>query len=337
MLRLLFRFLIFLVPVALLLVLGYVVDPLDRFPGPQPVPPVTAHYRHVKTLDYLHSDRGFDAFILGSSRVMRLEPTIVDEYGYKAYNYGYNMTRAEDLYCTLRFLLDENRTPIRLLVVGLEVEMLHDSFPVHPETLQTPELARYLRNDIELPRLSSEDILQLASDSVRLSFSSLYYLLTGREPGGEYELDPATGEYVVKPPRAGTVKISANLMRTMYNMFSDFDALNPGRMAYFDAFIDLCRENGIRVIAFVTANHPVLEEFLVENTQYPERLADAKMYWDFLGYDGFAYVDLSRPEYFGGDPEDFTDLAHIGTYNSELVARLLMETCATAGNISPDP
>ncbi len=323
------RFLIFLIPIALLLVLGYVIDPLDRFPGPQPVPAVTAHYRHVKTQDYLtRTERDFSAFILGSSRVMRLKSTLVDEYGYKAYNYGFNMTRAEDLYCILRLLLDENRVPIRLLIVGLEVEMLNDTLPLHPETIQVPELARYLSNELELPPISSEDILQLVSDSVRLSFRSLWYLATGREPGGEYELDPLTGEYVAKPPRADSVKVSANLMRVMYNMFSNYEAFSPARVAYFDNFIELCRENGIQVVAFITANHPILEDFLLQNTNYPQRLADAKEYWDSIEYDGFTYVDLSRPEYFGGDVGDFSDLAHIGTYNAELVVRLLMEEYA---------
>ncbi|MCK4595103.1 hypothetical protein KAU45_11415 [bacterium] len=320
------RFVIFILPILALLVFQYLVDPLDIYSGKQLITPV--HYRFVKTNDYLyHPDnkRDYNAFIFGTSRVMRLEAAQLEQYGLKAFNYGINMTRAEDYYCLLRLLLEYNSKPIKLIIIGLEPELLSNIWPVHRHLLQVPELSRYLIEDLPLPEAGHEDLLQIISDSLRYSFVALWNHLTGIKPSGKYEFDHLTGDYMVKEPRKSAVKVSVGLLQSLYNIYNGFTELHPSRIAYFDLFIYLCSENNIRVIGYVTANHPILLDHLRQNTQYEERLADAIKYWDSIEYEGFSLRDFTSVEAYGGDPDDFADLIHIGTYNAELVVRQLME------------
>jgi len=322
------RLLIFLLPILALLVFQYLVDPLDIYPGEQPITPVASHYRFVKTNDYLYNPdnkRDYDAFIFGSSRVMRLETAQFKQYGLKAFNYGVNMTRAEDYYCQLRLLLEYNRKPIKLIIIGLEPELLSNIWPVHRQLLQVPELSRYLIEDLPLPEAGHEELLQIISDSMRYSFTALWNHLTGIKPSSKYEFDPLTGDFMIKEPRKSAVKVSSNLMQSLYSIYNGFTELDPSRIAYFDLFMDLCAENDIRVIGYVTGNHPMLLDFLRQHTAYEERLAEAMEYWDSIEYEGFSWRDFTSVEAYGGDPDDFADLAHIGTYNAELVVRQLME------------
>jgi len=325
------RFLIFLLPILALLVLQYLVDPLDIYPGEQLITPVTSHYRFVKTHDYLYNPdnkRDYDAFIFGSSRVMRLEAAQLKQYRLKAFNYGINMTRAEDYYCQLRLLLEYNNKPIKLIIIGLEPELFSNIWPVHRQLLQVPELSRYLIEDLPLPEAGHEDFLQTISDSLRYSFVALWNHLMGIKPSGKYEFDPLTGDYVVKEPRNSAVKVSSSLMQSLYDIYNDFTELHPSRIAYFNLFIALCAENNIMVLGYVTGNHPILIDFLRQHTEYELILAQAMEYWDSIEYEGFSWRDFTSVQAYGGDPDDFADLAHIGTYNSELVVRQLMEVYA---------
>ncbi len=334
------RLLIFLLPILALLVLQYIVDPLDIYPGEQYFTPITSHYRFVKTHDYLYNPdnkRDYDAFILGSSRVMRIEATQLDQYGLKAFNYGINMTRAEDYYCQLRLLLENNTVPIKLLIVGLEPELYSNIWPVHRQLLQVPELCRYLDKDLPLPEAGSEDFMQALSESVRYSFTALWNCVMGIKPSGKYEFDPLTGDYVEKEARRSVVKISSNLLQSLYDIYSGFTELDPSRIEYFNRFIDLCSENGIRVIGYVTGNHPTMIDFLRQHTDYDKIVAEAMAYWNSIEYDGFSWWDYTSVEAYGGDPDDYADLAHIGTYNSERVARSLMEIYETTGVDAPKP
>ncbi len=334
------RLLIFLLPILALLVLQYIVDPLDIYPGEQLIIPVASHYRFVKTNDYLYNPdnkRDYDAFIFGSSRVMRIEAAQLEQYGLKAFNYGINMTRAEDYYCQLRLLLENNTVPIKLIIVGLEPELFSNTWPVHRQLLQVPELCRYLVADLPLPEAGHEEFLQTISDSLRYSFTALWNQLMGIKPSGKYEFDPLTGDYVEREARRSVVKISSNLLQSLYNIYSGFTELDPSRIAYFDKFIDLCSENDIRVIGYVTGNHPTMIDFLRQYTEYDKILAEVTAYWDSIEYAGFTWRDFTSVEAYGGDPNDYADLAHIGTYNSERVARSLMEIYETTEVGAPKP
>jgi len=324
------RLLFFGIVPILLLGFQYFVDPLDLYPGVQSIQPVAAHYRNVKTYDFLHSEENqqdYDDLILGSSRVMRLQASIFSDYGYHGYNYGVNMTRAEDYYCILRLLLENNKRPIRLIVIGLEPEVLSNSWPVHRQLLEVPELSNYLDNSLELPP-DTEPYLQNISNSIRLSFAAIKNSLKDNDKptNSKYSFDPTTGDYTeIEPRNYNGAKISAMFLNSWHSIYADFSELHSGRKSYFRRFIELCRQNDIEVRGYLTAYDPILTDFLVQTTEYSTRLDEAIVFWESLDYDGFTLVDYRSPEFYDGDMNDFADFVHIGTYNAELLLRDLLE------------
>jgi hypothetical protein len=324
------RLLFFGIVPILLLGFQYLVDPLDMYPGVQSIRPVAAHYRNVKTYDFLHCEENrqdYDAFIFGSSRVMRLQANIFSDYDYHGYNFGVNMTRAEDYYCILRLLLENNQRPIHLIVIGLEPESLSNSWSIHRQLLEVPELHQYLDDSLELPPTTDSGLLQNVSSSIRLSFTAIANSLEDKEPTNDkYSFDPATGDYLeIEPRNDDGVKISGKLLDSLHGIYANFTELQSGRMEYFRRFIDLCEENNIEVRGYLTANNPILNDFLLQTTEYQERLDEAIAFWESIDYDGFTLVDYTSPETYDGDMDDFADLAHIGTYNAELLLRDLLE------------
>lgn len=326
MARFITRPLLFLTPLVLLVGLGVYVDPLDRFGGWRPLPPVNANYRQVKLADYLErSPRDYDALVLGSSRVMRLRGEYFADYGYHSFNFGFNMARLEDLYCTLRLVLEHNRRRLRLVVIGLEPEMFHDRLGLHKQTLQLDELAAYLPPQLELPAAGPGDTLKLLSDSTRLAFLALRLHLAGEEPGVEFALEPTTGDYVVKPPPEDGIRVNPNILQTMHGIYSGFEEFSPARVELFRRLVDLCAAADIRLVCFNTTNHPVLQNFLEQTTGLAVVEELQRELCASVDYPGFTYLDLGSVEAFGGDPDDFSDVAHIGSGNARLVVRRLLE------------
>ncbi|MCD4733422.1 hypothetical protein K8R78_04205 [bacterium] len=324
------RLLLFCIVPVLLLSFQYFVDPLDLYPGVQTIQPISGHYRAIKTYDFLHDEENpqdYDAVILGTSRVMRLRTEQLADYGYKGFNYGINTSRAEDYYCILRLLLDNNKQPIRLIIIGLEPEIISNTWPIHRQLLQVSELSCYLDNSLVLPS-DTDSNLQDIANSIRLSFTAVTNSLKSdnRPTSHKYSFDPLTGDYLeIEPRNYQGAKMSAKYLDKWYAIYSGFTELHPGRLEYFRRFIELCRENNIEVRGYLTANHPILTDFLLQATEYSDRLAEAIAFWESLDYDGFTLVDYTSPEFYGGDMNDFADLAHIGTYNAELLLRDLME------------
>ncbi|MCK4593825.1 hypothetical protein KAU45_04935 [bacterium] len=321
-------FALFLLPLAVLLVLQYLLDPLDMYPGEQLAPSVVQSVRREKAEGYLeHSGRDLDAVILGSSRAMRLDPCRLTGYGYKAYNLAVHNARAEDLYCLLRLVLEHNARPLRLIVLGIDVESFHNAKPTDRNLLGCPELARYMGEAGPIGERSDEDLLRDLSTNLRLSFVSAYLSVTGELERRRVGLVPQNGNYTTTPlrPRNHSDRLDPSIVGMYRERFVGFTGLSSDRIGYFEGFLGLAAENGIRVLGFITTLHPSLDRYLARNTTYDERLEELRAYLDSLKYPNFTYRDFSLPERFGGTDADFGDSAHIGSVNAGLILDRLLE------------
>lgn len=322
--RFILRLLLFILPLAALTVLSFFVDPIDLYAGPQWSDPWYNHYRAAKVHDLLYeTDFDYDAYLLGSSRMMVMPVEPVNELGYKTYNFSYNLTRAEDIYLNLRFLLDHNERPIELIVLGLDVMLFHDSLPFHRQGQRVPELARYRIDELRLPdeRFSELETLTIG---LQTTAEALFDELIGTEPTGGFTFETRTGVRTDDTDRRFV--IDAHTLEIWHGIYSGFEELEPRRLAYFDRFIELAAENDIRILAFLTTNHAILDDHLRRVTDYAARLTEAREYWDSIDYPGFTWVDLSRVESFNEDPDGFFDLGHVNPENAELCLEYLLES-----------
>jgi len=316
--------LVFLLPVAALIALQYLVDPLDLYP-PQLLPPVELPSREEKVHGYLATDRDFDAFIMGSSRVMRLDAEYVGSYGYRCYNFGLGNCRPEDLYAVLGMLLEESAVPPRLIILGLDLELFHPYLETRSELLNLPGLARYVKPWMIVPPPGSDPMLGKMSDSLRMSFVSLWRWVTGRDRDRRNRILPENGNFASTPlPPRGAAGVNLGVVLHYVDVFNAYDRLGEVRRETFEAFLELASGHGIEVRAFVTCLHPGMTDYLSRHTPYDARLRDVKTYLDGLDYPGFTWRDFSGLEGFGGVESDFLDPAHVGSVNAAgMVDRLL--------------
>ncbi|HUT99327.1 MAG TPA: hypothetical protein VM054_09660 [bacterium] len=318
---------IFLLPVAVLFALQYLVDPFDRYPL-QLLPPVDLPSREEKVHGYLHcTDRDFDAIILGSSRVMRLDAEYVDSYGYRCYNFGVANCRAEDLYALLAMILDKSPRPPRLVILGMDPELFHPYRETRGELLMLPELARYLQPWMIIPLSGDGPILMKLSESLRMSFVSVWRWITGQGPNRLNRILPENGNFAstpLPPRKADGVNLGINLRYE--DVFNTYDRLSETRRATFEAFLALAAGHGVEVRAFITCVSPQMTDYISRYTPFEARMEDLRSYLDGLDYPGFTWRDFSRPENFGGLESDFLDPMHVGSANAaEIVDRLLGE------------
>jgi len=319
------RFFIFFIPLVLLGFFQLLIDPLDIYTEFQILPPITATSRTEKVLNYLNeTNRDFNTLILGSSRAMRLKVDALADAGFNAYNFSVHSAMTEDIYCILSFVLEHTHTPIRRIILGIDPEFFHNNQPPDNRLLLEHRLSNYLIDGKLATEKPQTDQLQLLSDSLRFTFFSVWLHIAQVEKDPYLEFSPSTGELALLLPRYKLVEIDPLMITSYENRFAGFSALGADRQFYFERFIELCMDNNIKVLGFITPLHPQLDKSLQINGIYPERLEEILGYFDEITYDGFNYIDFSTPERFHGDDYDFKDAAHIGDYNAALIIQQLL-------------
>ncbi|MCA9266496.1 MAG: hypothetical protein KDA60_21700, partial [Planctomycetales bacterium] len=82
-----------------------------------------------------------EGLILGSSRVMKLEPDyLTDQTGYRFFNAGVNYALPEDHLAMLRYFSQRSGHAPRMVVLGLDVASFSDATTTDPRLLNTTEL-----------------------------------------------------------------------------------------------------------------------------------------------------------------------------------------------------
>jgi hypothetical protein len=110
--------------------------------------------------------------------------------------------------------------------------------------------------------------------------------------------------------------------------YKSYTGISRDRLDYFAATLRYAREHGVRVIVFATPVHPELERALAP-FGYEQRKTEALAAGRIVaGLEGAEFLDLSRPESFGGTPEHFYDGVHVDAENAELLMRKVLSTHA---------
>lgn len=295
---------------------NWIVDPFAQYGSGQFAPVVrTSRGEKLRLMEEYGAP---DGLILGSSRVMKLEPEYLSQKtGLSFFNAGVYYGRPEDYLALLRaYHAEFDRWP-KSVVVGIDVDaFVEDPGPdarlIRDERLrsQIPELltlddrARRYRELLSWQQTTSALRSVLRGDEMRREASEEEsFQQDGKIVYHRREAELSRGEYDL----ASACEYTQNEYR---RLFQHYARLSPMRVKAWQEFTDTCRTEGIELVAFIT---PWREETLasVQSTGvFAARHVDVTSLLEETLPPFGRLVDLTDIESFGGDPELFVDGVH---------------------------
>jgi hypothetical protein len=322
------------------------VDPRGEFgTGLFPVVELDARAEKMRLFQVYAAATPPQGLILGSSRAMKVCPrTLEQATGRRFFNFAVDNARAEDYVAIYRWARRQD-PDIELLVIGLDVEALHNDDRPEADLLRNEALMRALGEE-RLPepgllaplrrfplvpvvkRYKSTFTIEYLADVAR----SIGLALRPRSrplPLMEFEPDGYLRYRRWEVQRAaGMFRFDQDLERCLNKYLTRFDnmtGLSKRRRAYLGRLIDEAHADGVRVLLWITSLHPLTVRYLEAHSSYATLLEATRQYEQALATDdGVATYDFSRPESYQGTVSGWYDCAHIDETNADRVAAALV-------------
>jgi len=325
--------------------LNVLVDPFDIY-GVGLLPRSEVNYYEMKLELFDEFDPRPEALIIGSSRVLAFDPDVVEEMiGERCFNFSVAGAKAETFYAILRLALDDYDAPIHTVILGVDPESFHPAMPIQPESRFVSAYAKYFIHDPSGQATMAERLsLLLTLDQTSESISSIQTYLKERTGQAKMEFrDDGFATWIQREREIeeGTYDLQSRLDQRIRKYperslrLSEFTALDETRKEYWEDFLQLCEDKGIRVYAFLPAMHPQLLEVL-NNLDAGRILGEVADYLDdTVSESGGVFRDYTDIRSFGGDPDLFYDEIHMRPENGEKLLKDLLGE-AGAGRKLPD-
>lgn len=320
------------------------VDPRGEFgSGRFPVVESDARAEKMRLFRAYAAEGEPKGLILGSSRAMKVHPRTLERVtGQRFFNFAVDNARAEDYLAIYRWVREQGARPT-LLVVGLDVEALHDDDRAEASLLDDPALMATLGNErpaergLLAPFRGSAAVRLVKQYKATFTIEYLTDMVTAArlillpqsrpvplmefEPDGylryrRWELERAAGRF----------RFDQHLERCLTKSAGRFAAmtqLSGRRRAYVQELADEARAEGARVVVWITTLHPLTTRYLEGHTGYAALLDGTREYLRSLESEGVAGFDFSRPEAYEGTASGFYDCLHIDESNAERVMAAL--------------
>lgn len=290
------------------------VDPFRVF-GTGRIPAEIVNERVAKPELFLQAQPAPQAVILGSSRVYKIDPKCVQELtGLPTFNFGVGNGNVDDWYAVLRFLQDRSRAPLRMMLIGVDVDAFDNHFD------RRLAVAPYLRGYVGYSGVDWASVTRVlfGQDAFQYGLRSIYFYLRPNARGRDNYFGPDGYEYTPEPDEAirkGTFSFTEATERQgkrVKRLAADpFDSLAPTRVQLFRIVARAAHAAGVRVVCFVTPLSPPLVKARALS-QIPAREADVDALLRDLAREGvIEYHDAKEVADLGQDPEGFYDGAHM--------------------------
>lgn len=279
--------------------------------------------------------------IIGSSRVMMMDPVDVEKYvAGPCFNFGMQGSTAEDYYVVVRALTEEAGLPIRHIVLGVDFEAFNPSIPIMCESRYFEEFSQFLiYTPVErsrwIDRLSLLLSLQQTDESKNVLRRSWL-----REQSSEPMVLKDNGMAIQVVREQSIAAGTFNLQRILNNRLRKYPSrslrldsyrrIDPVRLKYLGDLLSYCKQHKIQVSAFITPYHPQLWTVLSNLPQ--SRILDSvssELTSVFAEY-GIKLHDFSEIEAFGGEPHEFYDEIHMWPTNEARIVDALFENQSSA-------
>jgi hypothetical protein len=322
--------------------LARIVDPRGDF-GTGRFPVLTLASRSTKPhlFEQYNAVAPITGVVLGSSRAMKLMPSELDGLlADRFFNFGVDNARTEDYLAIYRWIRQQH-VPIRTVLIGLDVEALHDNNTIDDRLRTNPALWQALQ-----PALSPPSIRQLPSEA-RTTFRTYTKLFTPAyitdvahavhllanprqldersayfEPDGylryaEWERDRAAGRFSLEAE-------TAHCLHDFPDRFRDMRDLSSARRSYLENTIRDAVQDGARVLVYISSIQSATAEYTEGRTAYGSLLRKTQDYLDGLRAQFAIHtLDLSSPDSVGMSPQGWYDCQHIDETNATIIAHLI--------------
>lgn len=275
------------------------------------------------------------AFILGSSTVIRMNPAIVEKArGLRTFNLGITAAFGEDFYLMTRHAVDGLGLSPRLILVGIDtlafrggIETLGENFDNFARLSNSKKFLQYLDAEDQPHRLMMI-MTKLRGTVSREYFCAAIKVLTEKRQPWNHRLDENGYLLPFKDDLDISLGDGNGGILQWQRHFTGVKNLSPVRKRYFEKFLKLCRDRGIRLIVFVNPKPECLLRLLRKDPDFMCSHREMTGYLEKLsGEYAFDFCDFTSVKSFGGNDEDFFDGAHYGYYNSDRILEKLLEVC----------
>ena len=282
-----------------------------------------------------------EGLILGSSRVLKLEPDYLErQTGYRFFNAGMNHGKTEDFLAFLRYYEDACGRPPKMVVLGLDVNAFTDGSPPDSRLLSNKELASRVPEAIRWSDRMQRWRELLSWQQTKNSLKSIKLQLTSGAIPSPVESFRADGLIVYhqreRELSEGVYDFSAALeynKNEYKHLFRAFKKMSPSRCRVFEVMADKCQAEGVKLMVFLPPMHPELNAHLLSCTEFAARKLQVKEYvQQQADRFGFTCCDLSDVSSFAGDPQLFVDGVHPLEPNTRrMIDRLLTPQTGIVG------
>ncbi|MGV8040809.1 MAG: hypothetical protein AB2L07_12295 [Thermoanaerobaculaceae bacterium] len=251
------------------------------------------------------------------------------------FNFAVDSARSEDYLAVLRWSMEQGARPRRLLI-GLDVEALHNTIGSDERLRTTPSLMATLGNSRpdRLRRMLASWIAvgeAMMSDAhARSIVASLLAWSRGTIEKSRFEQDGVI-RYLrwENDLEHGRFDLERNIeqSRLEYSRrFADMTALSGDRISALESLLSEAGQAGTQVVIWITPLHPRVVSFLERESKYRELLRSTKSMLSVLGrIPGVRVRDLSDARSFSASDDGWWDGAHVNEQNAARLASELVE------------
>lgn len=327
-------------------VLNLVVNPYALYPS-RFFPPLTVNDLDRSLQELAKPEAQPELVVFGSSRSARLQPPDLECYsGMVSANQAYSGSTPGGVYALASYLVDNKPTP-KLFIIGVDVEGFNPEASFADTASHVTRLQKYLAGSGQLESLWQDysSLLSIGQLSDTLGvLRRAAAVQVPRNPLDKLWVDAVTTllaehpalqrmvrrAYKTRTPKNAGVALQLDPDETKQvyqTRFRQYKELSPEEKTYFESLLRLAQDHGIQVKLFITTLHPSLIQVLNKQGNYPKRHAEVVSFLEGLkSRYAFEFYDFSTPDTFGGNNEDFFNLAHIDEKNSaRLIAALFSD------------
>ncbi len=280
--------------------------------------------------------------IIGSSRVMRMEPDYLKSiFGYDFFNFGVNSAMPEDYLAILRHYEKRCGKPPEMAILGVDIYSFTDALPMDSRLANCPELfdnltelqgdsvQKWKTQFTRHRKLVKENLkFYMLKDSLRSLKLELWDGGKG-DANNEFISNGMMVDRLTKKQNAdGTFDLAKEIEfhKSDYaRRYNGFDSLSKIRCEYFETFLQECYEKNIKLLVFLTPLHPELISDLEEKTTFKHRREEVITYLnDQCGKKHVRFYEFSKIDSFQGIADDFHDGVHATVMNNRRIINCMI-------------
>lgn len=227
-------------------------------------------YRDNKFYQIDATQKKYDLFIIGSSRVQRFDPEYIESItGLKTFNYGVNNSKPEDLLAITRHIIDKQKP--KYIFLQMDFYNLNENIPTD-KRLENSPLKDYLSSTFSKDNEKlffyyekSYTTFESIKDSVKVIFKN--YI-------GNPEITHKNNGMFVRKELSEDIKLAEAYFKNEYKEYT----FSQNRVLYFKEIRKLCKDNNIELIVSIS---PINEEHYNKIKDIPSlfaRLIEFKQY-----------------------------------------------------------